>query len=125
MKALAGKIALVTGGLAGFDVAMARALADDGADVMISYAGVAHEADALVREFRARGIRSAAFRTKRCDVYELERLFNLVTKRFGRVDILIWPPAALRDYAHSRRFHSPGAYGCQAEFPNALPSLCS
>ena len=68
----------------------ARALADEGADVIVSYVASAYEAKALVREFRAKGIRSAAFLAERCDVPQLERLFKVVTKRFGGVDILIW-----------------------------------
>lgn len=94
MKPLAGKVALVTGGPAGIDGAAARALADEGADVAISYAASAYEAKALVRELRAKGIHSAAFLAEECDATQLERLFKLVTDRFGRLDILIWQPPA-------------------------------
>ena len=93
MKPLAGKVALVTGGPDGIDAATARALADEGADVAVSYAASGYEAKMLVRELRAKGIHSAAFFAERCDAQQLERLFKAVTERFGRLDILIWRPS--------------------------------
>ena len=92
MKRLTGKVALVVGGSAGIDAATARALADEGADLAISYASSGYEAKALVRELRAKGIHCAAFFAERCDARQLERLSRLVTDRFGRLDILIWQP---------------------------------
>ena len=119
MKTLAGKVALVTGGPAGCDASIARALADDGAAVAISYVGDAHEAEALVGEFRAREIRSAAFLAECCEMHEVERLFNLVAKHFGTVDLLIWPPPTI----HVAVTHRVRA-GREAAFQQALPCLC-
>src|ERR1700741_2830895 len=92
MKRLAGKVALVAAGPDGIDTATVRALADDGADVAISYSAAGYEAKALVRELKDQGIRAAAFSADECDVAPPDRLCKAVTERFGRLDMLIWQP---------------------------------
>ena len=47
-KSLAGKVALVTGGSRGIGAASARALADEGANVAISYVASADKTEATV-----------------------------------------------------------------------------
>ena len=59
-KQLAGKVALVTGGSRGIGAAAARALADEGADVVISYAASAEKAAAGVQDLQGRGVRALA-----------------------------------------------------------------
>ena len=103
MKRLVGKVALVAAGSGGIDAATARALADDGADVAISYSAAGYEAKALVRELKQKGVRSAAFHADQSNVGQLERLFKAVTDRFGRLDILIWQPPRPKVPALQRR----------------------
>ncbi|WP_077035931.1 SDR family oxidoreductase [Pelomonas sp. KK5] len=62
-KPLAHKVALVTGGSRGIGAAIARRLAQDGADVAISYSASADRAEALVKELIALGARATADRT--------------------------------------------------------------
>ena len=88
-KPLAGKVALVTGGSRGIGAATARALADDGADVAISYVASADKAEAVVRELEAKGVRAAAFRADQADPAQVEGLIKMVVERFSRLDILV------------------------------------
>jgi 3-oxoacyl-[acyl-carrier protein] reductase len=88
-KELNGKVALVTGGSRGIGAAIAKALADDGADVAISYAASADKADAVVKELSKKGVRAEAFRADQANTKEVEGLVEAVVKRFGRLDILV------------------------------------
>lgn len=88
-KSLAGKVALVTGGSRGIGAAIARALAEDGADVAISYGASADKAKSVVKELEAKGVRAAAFRADQANAKEVEGLVKSVVDAFGRIDILV------------------------------------
>ncbi len=88
-KSLMGKVALVTGGSRGIGAAIARALAEDGADVAISYAASADKAKSVVKELEAKGVRAAAFKADQANAEEVEGLVKSVVDRFGRLDILV------------------------------------
>src|SRR5688500_7560416 len=86
---LAGKVALVTGGSKGLGKAMARGLAEAGADVVISSR---HEEelrpalDEILQGTGRRGIYIVADMARREDV---KRLAATALERMGRVDVLI------------------------------------
>jgi 3-oxoacyl-[acyl-carrier protein] reductase len=88
-KQLTGKVALVTGGSRGIGAATARALADEGANVAISYAASAAKAEALVRELESKGVRAAAFKADQADPAQVAQLVKNVVQRLGRLDILV------------------------------------
>jgi 3-oxoacyl-[acyl-carrier protein] reductase len=88
-KKLKGKVALVTGGSRGIGAATARALAEDGADVAISYTASADKAEAVVRELKGKGIRAAAFKADQADRSQVEGLVKAVVEQFGHLDILV------------------------------------
>jgi 3-oxoacyl-[acyl-carrier protein] reductase len=88
-KELTGKVALVTGGSRGIGAAIARALADDGADVAISYSASADKAKAVVNDLLEKGARAHAFKADQADAKAVEALVKSVVERFGRLDILV------------------------------------
>lgn len=88
-KSLKGKVALVTGGSRGIGAATARALADEGADVVISYASSVDKANAVVRDLESKGVRAAAFKVDQADGEAAANLVRTVAKQFGHLDILV------------------------------------
>jgi 3-oxoacyl-[acyl-carrier protein] reductase len=95
-KALAGKVAIVTGGTRGIGLAIARSLADGGASVVVSGRD-AGRLDAAARELDGSvgGVLAvAADAAKREDV---DRLVDAAKDRFGRVDVLVNNAGITRD----------------------------
>jgi 3-oxoacyl-[acyl-carrier protein] reductase len=88
-KKLSGKVALVTGGSRGIGAAIARALADNGADVAISYVASADKANAVVADLETIGVRAAAFKADQAVASEVEQLVKSTVEHFGRLDILV------------------------------------
>lgn len=88
-KPLKGKVALVTGGSRGIGAASARALADEGANVAISYSASADKAEAVVRDLKAKGVEAKAFKADQANSTEVDQLVKDVAKHFGRLDILV------------------------------------
>ena len=88
-KILDGKLALVTGGSRGIGAATALRLADDGADVAISYHASGDRAHAVVAQLEAKGVRAAAFRADQGEPEQAQRLIREVLSTFGRLDILV------------------------------------
>jgi NAD(P)-dependent dehydrogenase (short-subunit alcohol dehydrogenase family) len=88
-KNLQGKVALVTGGSRGLGAATAEALADEGADVAISYVASAEKAQAVVARLIAKGVRALAIRSDQADTAAAKPLIDQVVAHFGRLDILV------------------------------------
>lgn len=95
--ALAGKVALVTGGSRGIGRATAERLALAGADIVINYrsnAGAAAEAQAAIE---ALGRRCLAVQADVSQEEEVTRLFAEVNARLGPVGILVNNAGTTRD----------------------------
>lgn len=88
-KKLKGKVALVTGGSRGIGAAIAKRLAQEGADVAISYSGSEDKAKAVVKELKKEGVKAAAFKADQAYPAQVEELVNDVVQQFGRLDILV------------------------------------
>jgi NAD(P)-dependent dehydrogenase (short-subunit alcohol dehydrogenase family) len=89
LKTLTGKVALVTGGSRGLGAATAEALADQGADVAISYVASAGKAEAVVEKLKAKGVRAIAIQSDQADMAAAKPLVAKVLAQFGKLDILV------------------------------------
>lgn len=88
-KVLTGKVALVTGGSRGIGAAIAKSLAEEGADVAISYTSSPDKAAAVVKELEAKGVKAKAFKADQADATQVANLVKTVAQTFGRLDVLV------------------------------------
>lgn len=89
MKTLAGKRALVTGGSRGIGAAIARALAEQGADVALTYQSAAGHAQAVVAAIEEQGQKGCAIRADSADPAAIRRAVDEAVKGLGGLDILV------------------------------------
>ena len=95
-KALAGKVAIVTGGSRGIGLAIARLLAEDGASVVVSGRDAAR-LDAAVKELEALGAPALAVPADATQRDDVDRLIVATRERFGRIDVVVNNAGITRD----------------------------
>jgi 3-oxoacyl-[acyl-carrier protein] reductase len=87
---LKGTVALVTGGNGGLGQRICHALAKQGVHIAVIYAQSRDQAEGVARDLASRyQINAAAFACDITDSVAVETLIGDVTKRFGRLDILV------------------------------------
>lgn len=95
-KKLEGKVALVTGGARGIGKAICERLAQEGASLAI--VDIMQEvADATAAEFKAKGIKAAAFSANVAKPEDADNTVKAVIEEFGRIDILVNNAGITRD----------------------------
>jgi 3-oxoacyl-[acyl-carrier protein] reductase len=87
--ALAGKVAIVTGGSRGIGKAVANLLASFGANVVVNYVRDEAAAAATVALVREHGAEAIAIQADVAQLTDAARLVNETLERFGRIDFLI------------------------------------
>lgn len=87
--ALKGKIALITGGSRGIGRAITLKLASEGADVIINYFRKKSTAELTAQEARAKDVAAHIIKANVEEPEKIDRMFDEIEAKFGRLDILI------------------------------------
>jgi 3-oxoacyl-[acyl-carrier protein] reductase len=88
-KKLVGKVAVVTGASKGIGASIAKALAEEGASVVVNYSSSKHDAERVVAEIAARGGTAIVAQGDVSNPAHVERLFSETRRSFDRLDILV------------------------------------
>ena len=89
MSKLIDKVAIVTGASKGIGAAVAKALAEAGAAVVVNYSSGKEGADRVVSEITSGGGKAIAIRADVTKAGDVKRLFEETQKSFGSVDVLV------------------------------------
>ena len=83
------RAAIVTGGSRGIGRAVCLALAEQGINVVVNYAGSAAAAEETAALCREKGVEAIAVQGSVADAQQVDALFEKAVEAFGRVDILV------------------------------------
>src|SRR5579863_2892659 len=92
---LTGKVAIVTGSARNIGRAIALALSDDGASILVNARSNRGEAEAVAREIEGRGGKAVVHIGDVAKESDVAAMAETAAKHFGRIDILV-NNAALR-----------------------------
>lgn len=89
MSKLKGKVAVVTGASKGIGAGIAKALAAEGASVVVNYASSKASADAVVTEIGKAGGKAVAVQGDVSKAGDAQAIVEAAVKHFGRLDVLV------------------------------------
>lgn len=89
MSKLTGKVAVVTGGSKGIGAAIAKALAAQGASVVVNYASSKAGADSVVEAITAAGGKAIAVGGDVAKKADAQGIIDTAIETYGRLDILV------------------------------------
>ena len=89
MANLNGKTAIVTGSSRGIGKAIATRLAEDGANIVVTYHSSEDIATSVVTEIKKKGVDAIALQVNVREIEEVRDLFGKAIDHFGKIDILV------------------------------------
>lgn len=100
-KKLSGQVAIITGASSGIGAGVAKAMAAEGATVVVNYASSPEKADKVLADIQAAGGNGVTFKADVSKEDEVQAMFRDTISRFGTVDILVANAGLQKD----ARFH--------------------
>jgi len=89
MSKLSGKVAVVTGASKGIGAAIAKALAHEGASVVVNYASSKDGADKVVEEINSNGGKAVAVGGDVTRQADANSIIDAAIKNYGKLDIVV------------------------------------
>jgi len=124
-RKLEGQAAIVTGASSGIGAGVAKALAKEGASVLINYASSPEKAEKVLSEIKAEGGNAIAFRADVSHEEEVVAMYKEAFKQFGTVDILVnnaglqkdakFHEMSLKEWNHVIAINLTGQFLCARE----------
>ena len=131
MTELQGKNAFISGGTRGIGAAIAKKMAEEGANVALTYHKSQAEAQAIVKEIEAKGVKGLAIQA---DAMQAENVVQAVQKavsEFGAIDILInnagifelksITESTLEDYDRTEKVNVKAVFAATMEAVKSMP----
>lgn len=89
MKLLEGKTAIITGASRGIGKGIAKAFAEQGANVAFTYSSSVEAANQLEAELIALGVKAKGYKSNAASFEESQKLAEAVVAEFGSIDVLV------------------------------------
>jgi 3-oxoacyl-[acyl-carrier protein] reductase len=89
MSKLSNKVAVVTGASKGIGAGIAKALAAEGASVVVNYASSKDDAERVVGDIAKTGGKAVSIQGDVSKASDVQRLFAETKNKFGRLDVLV------------------------------------
>jgi 3-oxoacyl-[acyl-carrier protein] reductase len=89
MSKLTGRVAVVTGASKGIGAGIAKALAAEGASVVVNYASSKEGADKVVAEITGKGGKAIAVKGDVAKLADVQQIFAETKKAYGKLDVLV------------------------------------
>lgn len=97
LKPLIGKTALVTGASRGIGRAIALALGNAGAEVVVNYSSSSDKAEGVVNSIKSEGGKAYTFQANVANESEVEAMFKSILENSHHIDILVNNAGITRD----------------------------